>query len=94
MSAVSTTWRSRSKSSSGVVEVRTRLPKGGLFSGKGKVNYQITLPATPIDLDGAVHRLGVQTAPDAGEARASPASGAVWTFKTVNGSVEVEARSR
>ena len=33
---------------SGGVEVRTRLPKGGLFSGKGKVNYQITLPATAI----------------------------------------------
>ena len=33
------------ETSSGV-EVRTRLPKGGLFSGKGKVDYQITLPAT------------------------------------------------
>ena len=64
---------------SGGVEVRTRLPKGGLFSGKGKVNYQITLPATAIvnvrTVNGKLVFTGVGGRLDA---------------KTVNGSVEVE----
>ena len=67
------------KETSGGVEVRTRLPKGGLFSGKGKVNYQITLPATPIGdvrtVNGKLVFTGVGGRLDA---------------KTVNGSVEVE----
>ncbi len=64
---------------SGGVEVRTRLPKGGLFSGKGKVDYQITLPATASvnvrTVNGQLVFTGV---------------GGNLSAKTVNGSIEVE----
>ena len=66
------------ETSSGV-EVRTRLPKGGLFSEKGKVDYQITLPATASvnvrTVNGRLVFTGV---------------GGRLEAKTVNGSVEFE----
>ena len=67
------------KETSGGIEVKTRLPKRGLFSLKGKVDYQITLPNTASvnvrTVNGKLVFTGV---------------GASLEAKTVNGSVEVE----
>ena len=76
--SVSTTWRTEFRPcSSGGLEVRTRLPKGCFrFHGEWQSDLYLDRASTSTE---PFTVLNVQTAPDAGEARASPASGAVWT---------------